>query len=89
LKALKNQISGNHELFKDYQDFLNKFSEIWWQALGLDLEMTQLSNDEADSLNQYLSANRFILECKASAVHVSKDTWETIENRMLTVWEEG
>ncbi|MBE7380100.1 MAG: NACHT domain-containing protein [Leptolyngbya sp. SIO1E4] len=88
LESFKKQISDNNRTGEDRQDLIDGLNNIWWQSLSLDPEIMKLSEEENKSLDHYFSTNRFILECKESAVRVSKDTWEMIEARMVTVWEE-
>ncbi len=89
LEVLKNQIPGDINSPESHQEFINKFYKIWWQALNLNSEVIRLSPDEFMTLRLYLSANHLILQCKESAVRVSKDTWKMLEEQMLTVWEES
>ncbi|MHC5728911.1 MAG: NACHT C-terminal helical domain 2-containing protein, partial [Nostoc sp.] len=54
-------------------------------AFNLTLEMIDLSESEANALENYLYANHLIIQCKQAAVRVSPQTWEAIEARMLLV----
>ncbi|MEO0826526.1 MAG: hypothetical protein AAFY67_12825 [Cyanobacteria bacterium J06642_9] len=87
LESLKDQ-EANNKLFENRQQIVEKISEIWCEGLNLNANLLKLSNDEIESFSRYFSANCLILGCKESAVRVSKSTWETIEHRMLTLWEE-
>lgn len=87
-EAFKEQTESNHTLFNNRRELLERINEIWCQALTLNPDLLKLSDHEVENLTYYLSANRLILECKGSAIRVSKNTWDMIENRMLTLWEE-
>nr|WP_254449289.1 hypothetical protein [Anabaena sp. UHCC 0253] len=47
--------------------------------------MVDLSEEEIKALDNYIGANRLIIQCKEAAVRVSPATWEAIEARMLLV----
>ena len=57
-----------------------------WAILA---DWVNLSDAEANSLNDYLYANQLIVRCKEAEVRVSPQVWAGIEERMLTVRKEG
>jgi hypothetical protein len=61
--------------------------DTWCNALHINPEIVKLSQEEADALGDYLSANHLIIQCKEAAVRISAKTWEEIESRMLVVPE--
>jgi hypothetical protein len=85
LKALQTQIPSDDESEEVRLRLLNQFLQIWYNALHLDPELVNLSEEEAEVLSNYLYANHLILQCKEAAVWVSAKTWENIESRMLLV----
>jgi hypothetical protein len=88
LEILKSDIPNNNQPIAVRRAFADKIRSLWSSALHLDPETAQLSKEESQALDTYLSTNHFILECKAAAVRVSKDVWEKIEARMLTLWDD-
>ncbi|WP_193910305.1 NACHT C-terminal helical domain 2-containing protein [Vasconcelosia minhoensis] len=70
------------------QEFISQARKDWLKSLSLNPEIIEFSKHEIDRLGQYLSVSQLILECKDSALRVSKNTWEVIESRMFTLWEE-
>lgn len=60
-----------------------QFIQTWLQAFHLTPEMLDLSQSEIKALDNYFYANLLMVECKKSAVLVSKETWSEIESRML------
>jgi hypothetical protein len=85
LKVLETQIPSDNEPEEVHERFINQFVQTWQNALHLDRELVNLSEEEAEALSNYLYANRLILQCKEAAVWVSAKTWENIESRMLMV----
>jgi len=59
------------------------------KAFNLNREIIDLSEEELQLLDDYINANLVILKCKESAVRVSRQTWATIEDRMLRVPGDG
>ncbi|MEP0877547.1 hypothetical protein NDA00_17185 [Funiculus sociatus GB2-M2] len=82
---LKAQISDNQQLLESPPEFAERLLQTWLKAFKLNLEMLNLSKEEADTLENYLYANYLIIQCKEAAVRVSPKTWEEIEERMLLV----
>jgi hypothetical protein len=60
-------------------------SEIWCDALSLNPDFLEISNQEVNALTDYLYIVELIIRCKESAVRVSPTLWEGIESRILTV----
>jgi hypothetical protein len=67
--------------------FSDRLLDTWCNALHLNPEIVKLSEEEAKALEDYLSANHLIIQCKEAAVRISAKTWEEIESRMLLVPE--
>jgi hypothetical protein len=61
----------------------------WFQVLNLDAEFIKLSVEESKALEKFVVINRLIVRCKEAAVWVSPQVWAGIEERMLTVRDEG
>lgn len=89
LKTLREQTPDSKDPFVgSRQEFLDKkIGSIWLQTLKLNPEVVKLSRNEVDNLTRYLYINRLILECKDSALRVSKNTWDNLQSRMLTLWK--
>ena len=66
------------------QDFGKKIIQTWLEVFHLTPEMIDLSESELKVLDNYFYANLLMVECKKAAVRVSKDTWNSIEARMLS-----
>ncbi|MBM0740527.1 NACHT domain-containing protein [Phormidium sp. CLA17] len=88
LEGLKARIPEGGPSKEIYQKFVKQLVQIWCAALHLQPEWLELSKQEAESLEKYLSANLLMVQCKEAAVRVSRETWAGIEQRMLTV-EDG
>ncbi|MFK0735694.1 MAG: NACHT domain-containing protein [Gloeotrichia echinulata HAB0833] len=83
MKSLKTQIPSNEQSRSVRQSFTKRLIETWLHAFNLTPELLDLSKEEIKVLENYLYANRLIIECKDAAVRVSPSTWEAIEERML------
>jgi len=79
-------IAQLRELQKQLLD-RDRLVDTWCHALHLNPEILKLSEEEAEALGDYLSANHMIIKCKEAAVRISAKTWEEIESRMLVVPE--
>lgn len=62
---------------------------VWFQILNLEAEFIKLSVAESKALENFVMTNRLIVRCKEAAVRVSPQVWAGIEERMLTVRDEG
>ena len=85
LSGLKARVPEGEISDEIYQKFEQQLVQIWCGALHLQPDWLELSEQEANSLENYLSANLLLLKCKEAAVRVSQQTWAGIEQRMLTV----
>jgi len=87
LKELQKQLPDRDQPEQLHLAFADRLVDTWCHALHLNPEIVKLSEEEADALGDYLSANHLIIECKEAAVRISPKTWEEIESRMLLVPE--
>lgn len=83
LEALRSQAPSTSKPYEIRRTFAERISQLWFDTLGLDSTVAQLSEDEVEALNRYLYANELIVRCKESAVRVSPQVWEAIEDRVL------
>ena len=89
LKALQASIPADDQPIAVRQAFADRLLQTWCTALQLTPDWVNLSDAEANALNNYLYANQLIMWCKEAAVRVSPQVWAGIEERMLTVRKEG
>jgi energy-coupling factor transporter ATP-binding protein EcfA2 len=87
LEELQKQLPDADQPQQIHLAFLDRFLNTWCHALHLNPEIVKLSEEEAEALGDYLSANHLIIQCKAAAVRISAKTWEEIESRILLVPE--
>jgi hypothetical protein len=87
LRELQKQFPDRDQPEQIHLAFADGLVDTWCHALHLDPEIVKLSEEEAEALGDYLSANRLIIKCKEAAVRISAKTWEEIESRMLLVPE--
>lgn len=71
------------------QKLLQNSISVWFTGINLDPEIARLTEEESDNLKRYLYANELMVRCKEAAVRVSPQVWAGIEERMLTVRDEG
>lgn len=83
LERLKNQILDENQSDQSHQSFERRLIEIWLQGFGLNANMVNLSREEIHSLDNYLYANRLLVECERAAVRRSPKVWNQIEERMF------
>ena len=89
LKALQASKQADDQPIAVRQAFAERLLQTWCTALQLNPDWVNLSEAEANALNNYLYANQLIVRCKEAAVRVSPQVWAGIEERMLTVRKEG
>lgn len=87
LTELQKQLPDADQTEQICLAFADRLVDTWCHALHLDPEIVKLSEEEAEALRGYLSANHLIIQCKETAVRISPKTWEEIESRMLVVPE--
>jgi len=87
LKLLSDQLPDTDKPKQIHLAFAARLLDTWYSALHLNPEIVKLSEEEAEALGDYLSANHLIIQCKEAAVRISAKTWEEIESRMLLVPE--
>lgn len=87
LKELQKQLPDTDQPEQVHLAFADRLLDTWCNALHIDPEIVKLSEEEAEALRGYLSANHLIIQCKEAAVRISAKTWEEIESRMLLVPE--
>ncbi|WP_448601924.1 NACHT C-terminal helical domain 2-containing protein [Thermoleptolyngbya sp.] len=89
LEGMKSRIPDNDQPAEVRRALANEIWQVWCAALQLDPEVAKLSEDEAKALENCLYINELIVRCKEAAVRVSPQVWAGIEERMLTVRDEG
>jgi hypothetical protein len=85
LEAMKNTVLISDSSHQARQKLADCFQQIWYTALHLNPEWLDLSEEEKQSLENYLYANELMIRCKEAALRVSPQVWNEIESRMLTV----
>lgn len=84
LKELKQVAPDLRQSGHILQDFHHRIFQTWFTSLKLDPTWISLSTEEHRKLERYLYANWLIVRCRQSAVRVSPQTWQGIEERMLS-----
>ncbi|PSN18393.1 hypothetical protein C7271_12760 [filamentous cyanobacterium CCP5] len=79
-EALERRVKDASKTAKVCSEFIFRLHQPWLQESDLNFDTATLSNEECLSFSHYLKANQFILKCKDSAIRVSKQVWESIEN---------
>ncbi|MDX2212760.1 MAG: NACHT domain-containing protein [Oculatellaceae cyanobacterium bins.114] len=85
LDALKVKAPHYQKTLASRKAFIEQVHQTWLNALNLHREWINLSRSEVTALDQYLFANLLIVQCRRSAVWVSPQTWETIEDKIMRV----
>ena len=84
IQQKQNDSFSQKEIYGISIEFVNKLSEIWFNALQLTPDLINLSKKDIEDIDsKYFYINSLILKCKEAATRVSKETWEDIESRML------
>jgi NACHT domain len=83
IEKLELQVLQNTEPLEGYQTVLDRLRQVWCGSLGIDRELINLSRSEIQAFAYYFYICELIVRCKESAVRVSRDVWESIENAMV------
>jgi predicted NACHT family NTPase len=83
IEELKLQVPDREEPYEVHQLFAARLQQVWQQGLNFDPELANLSENELQALVNYFYICELIVRCKESAVRVSRDVWESIENAMV------
>lgn len=87
LQALASQIPSYDQSFEIREEFRHRIKRIWLQTLHLPAELSQISLQEIEALDNYLYANLLMTKCQNMAIAVSIKTWQKIESQMLKIIE--
>ncbi|MDJ0508003.1 MAG: NACHT domain-containing protein [Crocosphaera sp.] len=82
LEVLEAEISDDSHPKETSQAFSQKLIKVILEGFNLTEEMLNLSESEIKALEDYLYANKFMVDCKEEAVKFP-DVWHEIEARML------
>lgn len=58
-------------------------TEIWCNAIDLDLDILEISSEEIQALNGYFYSIELMIRCKEAAARVSPSIWERIESKIM------
>jgi hypothetical protein len=83
LEELKTHIPDENQSEQAHQAFSRELIQIWLTGFDLNPNMVNLSKQEIQALDNYLYANRLLIECERSAVRRSPEVWSQIESRMF------
>jgi len=83
LESLNAQTPSYEQPFEVREEFRNKISRTWLQTLYLPAELNEISQQEIESLENYLYANLLMVQCRENAIAFSLEIWEEIESRIL------
>lgn len=89
LKNLHSKAPHNGFPLKDREAFAKRLFSVWLSDLQIQQSWVDLDIGEARFIENYFYANELIVRCKEAAVRVSPQVWAGIEERMLTVRNEG
>ncbi|HLO50597.1 MAG TPA: NACHT domain-containing protein [Kamptonema sp.] len=85
LEALQESVPGNNEPLEVHRGFRDRLRQTWLKTFNISPEFVNLSAAEREELSNYLYGNCLMVQCYQAAVEVTPATWESIEERMLTV----
>jgi hypothetical protein len=85
LQQLKESSPDENDSEQAQQSFARRLIEIWLTGFNLTSNMVNLSEDEIKALDNYLYANRLLVECERAAVRRSPEVWSQIESRMWKI----
>jgi NACHT domain len=83
LEELEPQVPQDTGPLEGHRTVLDRLRQVWCSGLEIDQELIDLSRYEIQALAYYFYIYELIIRCKESAVRVSRDVWESIENAMI------
>ncbi|MEL6402098.1 MAG: NACHT domain-containing protein [Cyanobacteria bacterium J06626_4] len=85
LKLLKNKMPQPSAPDAQWRSYADELEATYFNALELTVEDISLSKDEWKCLSDYLHANEILLCCQLSSIGISRQAWESLKERLLTV----
>jgi len=85
LSQLKRSRPNEQESSQKWNLWADRLETLWLNSYNLTREAVSLSTEDAKALANYLYVTELIVRCKESAVRVSKQEWEALESRLLTL----
>ena len=85
LFILKNKMSQLSASSDEWDRYANELRTAFLSALELAFENILFSTEEWQCLNDYLYANELLLKCQQASIGISRKTWESLKERLLTV----
>jgi hypothetical protein len=83
LEALKTQLLDKSKPIRSRRVFANRLLKVWCNQLGIDRKLLNLSKTDVQGLFDHLYICELMIRCKESAVRVSREVWESIEDAMV------
>ena len=68
-----------------WDGYADELEITYLNALELTVEDISLSKEEWQCLSNYLYANELLLSCQRSSIGISRQMWESLKARLLTV----
>lgn len=84
LEELANQIPADAD-DDVWNEFSHQLTQIYLDTFHLDITLITVILDDTKIIGRYLDTVKLIIDCKNSAMTVSKKQWKAIELRLLTV----
>jgi len=84
LKTLLSKFPDTEQPQTAHQKFASCLRQICLEFFKLDQSMLEISKQDAAFIEKYLYANDLMVQCSNEVVPLSNQTWEKIENHMLT-----
>ena len=84
LEDLRGHIPSSKATSDEWQNFTDQLIDTFLTFFHLDRALITFAPEESEALEKYLYATKLILDCKNTAVRVSRKKWEAIESRLLT-----
>ncbi len=88
LEVLKARIPDDQQPRKVQRKFSQKIIQTWLEAFQLSLELVTIPQAELEEIDQqYFYVHWLLVKCKEAAMFVSPQTWQQLEEKMLTADE--
>ncbi len=85
LSDLRKRILQPTQGHKERQNFIEELWRICLDAFDINFDLINMSQQEAELIENYLYTINLMIKCKKSSVRVSPQVWESIELSLLSL----
>jgi GTPase SAR1 family protein len=83
LQQLDKRAPSDHETYEEKIKYCNLVKKVMFSSLGINYDLGDWSDNEAEDLLNYLNAHSLILECKSASLNFSENDWRAVADHFI------